>query len=152
VHCSKQTASKVIGAYYYMCGPVPSNTSHATSTQHLVIGENAIFYSTLFDLTSYSFDFPTVLSTTGSFPKPASFRSLAYQSRMNGQVSVSSSAGRGVDLPYQEAASHRDDANAIYHTTGAQQLRRGHHCDLQEQGMEPAVLMPSLGGKARQGP
>lgn len=84
-----QTASQVLGTYYYMCGPVPSNTSHATSTQHLIIGENAIFYSTLFDLATYSFDFPTVLSTTGRFPKPASFRSLVYQSGMNTQVRLS---------------------------------------------------------------
>lgn len=58
---------------------MPSNTTHATSTQHIVLGENMIFYSTLFNLATYSFDFPTVLSTAGNFPKPQRIADLIWE-------------------------------------------------------------------------
>jgi len=67
-----------IGVYYYMCGPVPSPTAAATSTQHLVLGDSTIFYSTLFDFSGPTFDHPTILSTTGMFPRPTRFYDIEY--------------------------------------------------------------------------
>lgn len=61
-----------------MCGPVPSPSGHATSTQHIVLGESIIFFSALFDLTEYVFESPTILSTTGMFPKPYRFYDIDY--------------------------------------------------------------------------
>jgi hypothetical protein len=53
-----------------------------------VLGENMIFYSTLFDLATYSFDFPTVLSTAGNFPKPQRIADLIYEAGVQVQQIV----------------------------------------------------------------
>lgn len=75
-----QARSSPIGTYYYLCGPVPPTfTGHATSTQHLIIGDSALFYSAIFDVGEKLFEFATPLSTTGKFPKqPKSIKSIAY--------------------------------------------------------------------------
>jgi hypothetical protein len=59
-------------------GPVPNPTLKATSTQHIIIGDNSLFYSTIFDFSPPSFEHATPLSTTGKFPASKDIESISY--------------------------------------------------------------------------
>lgn len=90
IHSHTHThTQEVLGYDVWICAPEGGQYYQQSCTERLVIDAHpgvfasSAYYSYVFDTASHTYLFPTVLATTGAFPKPGAFASVAYNDRTN---------------------------------------------------------------------
>lgn len=87
----------MLGWDVWICAPSGGQYYQQSCTERLVVDSipdvapSSAFYSYVYDQTTHTYLYPTVLSTTGLFPKPDAFESVVYNDMTNvsGSLSIS---------------------------------------------------------------